>query len=144
MHSNLSYLRKLKLWFNFKKCVKLRFSLSLLNIQSDLCAWHWRPKRPSLHENPIRSPILSRGAEVECANHHGGTSIIETTEIMWIDDLTVLSLVRKSWMSSKNSNIDCICTAQVRWKIKWLFNSNSGIFSRSWVESNNSCLRRLD
>ena len=35
-------------------------------------------------------------------------------------------------------------TAQVRWKAKGLFNYNTGIFSRSWVEKINSCLRRLN
>ena len=37
-------------------------------------------------------------------------------------------------MSCKNSTIDYISPAQVRWNTKRLINSNTGIFSRSWVE----------
>ena len=39
-------------------------------------------------------------------------------------------------MGCKNSSFDCISIAQVRWNTKRLFNSNTGIFSRSWVEKN--------
>ena len=46
----------------------------------------------------------------------------------------VLSLARKSGLSPKNSSIVCISTAQVRRNTKRLFNSNTGIFSCSWVE----------
>ena len=46
----------------------------------------------------------------------------------------ILPLARKSWMISKNSNIDCISTAQVRWCIEQLFNWNTSNCSRCWVE----------
>ena len=34
-------------------------------------------------------------------------------------------------------SIGCISSTQVQWKTKQLFNSNTGIFSRSWVEKKN-------
>ena len=38
----------------FKRC------MSLLTIQSNLCAWHECPQRSGMHGNRSRSPILSR------------------------------------------------------------------------------------
>ena len=55
------------------------------------------------------------------------------------DDVTVLLVAGKSWMSCKNSSINYVSMVQVRCT-KWLFNSSTGILSRSWVEKN--CLRR--
>ena len=37
-------------------------------------------------------------------------------------------------MRCKNSSTDCISAAQIRWNSKRLFSSDTGIFSRSWVE----------
>ena len=45
-------------------------------------------------------------------------------------------------MSCKYSSIYCISTAQIRWNTKWLFNSNTGIFNRSWVETNKLFLEK--
>ena len=39
-------------------------------------------------------------------------------------------------MSCKNSSVDCISTAQIRWNTIPLFSSNSGIFKKIWVEKN--------
>ena len=50
---------------------------------------------------------------------------------------------KKSWMSCKNSSIDCISIAQIRWNTKRLFNLNTGIFSRSELKKLNTCSRRL-
>ena len=49
----------------------------------------------------------------------------------------------KMYKSVKNSTNDCSPTAQVRCNTKWLFNSYTGVFRRSWVEKINACLRRL-
>ena len=61
------------------------------------------------------------------------------------EDVTVLShLPKKSWMSCKNSSIDCIFTAQIRWNKKRLFNWNAGIFSRSWIKKNKLLLEKIE
>ena len=60
------------------------------------------------------------------------------------DSLRVLLLERKSWMSYKSSTIDCIFTTQVQWNTKRLFNSNTRIFSRSWVEKNDFLLEKIE
>ena len=47
-------------------------------------------------------------------------------------------------MSCKNSSIYCISSAKDRWNTKRLFNSNTGIFNRGWVEKKKKTLAWKD
>ena len=49
---------------------------------------------------------------------HEDTSLFETKRNIQSDYLNLLLLIRKSWMSCKRASMNCISTAQVRWKIQ--------------------------
>ena len=55
-----------------------------------------------------------------------------------------LPLVKKSWMSCKHMTIDSMSIVKVRWNTKRLFNSNSGNFSRGWVEKNKLLIEKIE
>ena len=63
---------------------------------------------------------------------------------MQTNDVTVLLLDSKSYMSCKNSSIDFVSTAQDRWNTKRLLSSNDGIFSKNWVEKNQLLLEKIE
>ena len=54
------------------------------------------------------------------------------------------SFSRQSWMSCKNSNIDCKSIVQVRWNTKRIFNWNIGIFSRGWIKKIELLLEKIE
>ena len=68
----------------------------------------------------------------------------ETTRNIQIDDLTSLPLVKKLWMSYKNSSIDCISTAEVRWNQNDYLNQTLALVAGVELEKIKSCLRRLN
>ena len=75
VHSNLSLLNGLKPHKNQKRS-KRSFSLSLWNMQSDLCVWHYCSQRPGLHRSWTRSFIPSSGNDTECANHSANKTLL--------------------------------------------------------------------
>ena len=82
----------------------------------------------------IKPALLSWGEELNqsaLTESYGGPALSKIAINIQTEELTVLSLPRKSRISCKNSSIDCISTAQVQWNKKQLFNSITGIFSRS-------------
>ena len=62
----------------------------------------------------------------------------------WTFQIFFKSVVRKTFMSCKNSIVDCIPTAQVRRNTKRLFNLNIGIFNKSWVEKNYFLFEKIE
>ena len=75
---------------------------------------------------------------------HKDTFLFQTKRNIQKDDLTLLSLVRKSWMSYKNSSIDCISTAEVRWNQNDYLNQTLALVAGVELEKIKSCLRRLN
>ena len=103
MHSNLSYLNKLKPHKN-RKYSKRSFSLSSLNIQSDLFVWYNCPQWPGTHWNRSRSSFHCSGTQSDCDNHSASkTHLYLKQREIYRQKLTLLPLVRKSWMNCKNS-----------------------------------------
>ena len=93
------------------------------------------PALLSTIEKLNRSALTNKSQRLCTKQNNGNTQT---------DDLTLLSLTRKPWVSCKNESINCISTDQVQWMFvvsKWLFYLNTGIFIGSWVVKKvNSCL----
>ena len=137
MHSNLSYLNKLKPHIIIKSVLSEGSEFEFIGHTIGFEGLTFMPITTRLHGNWTRFSILGIRTEAERAIHSVTENIFSKNNDQYIyrrSNFVTLKSWRKSWLSRKNSSIDCKSATQIRWNKKRLFNSNTGSFSRSKIE----------
>ena len=144
MHSSMRYLSKLKL---HKKIIIIESTMSELSIwvywtcnhicELDIDAHN---DHASSNLNPLSYPQQKCTQAIWPRRQFFKRNDEKCIDRRSNNATTGQKIMNELW----NSNINCIPTAPFWWTTKRLFNSNTAIFSRSWVKIINSYLRRLN